>query len=106
MQGKGIADQRKAIIEGLRDSVEEFQESIQGTNASDVMMLVLMTQYFDTLKEIAENSSSNTIMVPNTPNGLGMFFDQIRDTIISANLFTKEGHEMSPHSSQNVKKDI
>lgn len=101
LQGKGIADQRKAIIEGLRDSVEEFQSSIQGSTASDVMMLVLMTQYFDTLKEIAEHSNTNTIMVPNSPNGLGSFFDQIRQAIVTANLFTNESPSKATNESNS-----
>src|SRR5437868_3999307 len=46
-----VADQRKAIS-GLRESVEAFKESVEGASAKDVMALVLMTQYFDTLKEI------------------------------------------------------
>ena len=43
---------RRAIVDGLRESVDEFQKSIPGTSPQDVMNLVLMTQYFDTLKEI------------------------------------------------------
>ncbi len=85
LQGRGIADQRRAIVEGLRDSVEQFQQAT-GTSAADVMTLVLMTQYFDTLKEIAEHSRSNTIMVPNSPAGLGQLSDQIRNMLISADL--------------------
>src|SRR4051812_36128635 len=49
LQGKGIADQRKAIVEGLRESVDTFQRSVPGATAQDVMNLVLMTQYFDKL---------------------------------------------------------
>ena len=33
LQGKGIADQRRAIVEGLRESVDEFQKSVPGTSA-------------------------------------------------------------------------
>ncbi len=51
LQGRGIADQRTAIVAGLRDSVDAFQKSVPGTTAKDVMNLVLMTQYFDMLKE-------------------------------------------------------
>ncbi|HRP37212.1 MAG TPA: SPFH domain-containing protein, partial [Candidatus Dojkabacteria bacterium] len=46
LQGKGIADQRRAIIEGLKESVDNFQKSIPDSSAQDVMNLVLMTQYF------------------------------------------------------------
>ncbi len=82
LQGKGIADQRKAIIEGLRDSVETFKASVEGATARDVMMLVLMTQYFDTLKEIGAQAKSNTILVPHSPGAMPDFFGQIRDAIM------------------------
>ena len=68
LQGEGIANQRKAIIAGLKDSVEDFAKSVPGSTPQDVMQLVLMTQYFDTLKEIAANDHSNTILIPHTPN--------------------------------------
>ncbi|NUM81712.1 SPFH domain-containing protein [bacterium] len=84
LQGKGIADQRKAIIEGLRDSVEQFQQAVEGSTARDVMMLVLMTQYFDTLQSIGEHSQTNTILMPHSPGGLGSIADQIRDAMVTA----------------------
>lgn len=83
LQGKGIADQRKAIIEGLRLSVDEFQKSVQGATAGDVMNLVLMTQYFDTLKEVSATSKTNTILIPHSPGGLTDISDQIRNAIIT-----------------------
>ena len=52
LQGQGIANQRKAIIEGLKDSVEAFSKAVEGSTPQDVMMLVLVTQYLDTMKEI------------------------------------------------------
>lgn len=84
LQGKGIADQRKAIVDGLRESVGEFQKSVHGTSAQDVMQLVLMTQYFDTLKEIGATSHSNTVMIPHSPGSLSDLSSQIRDAMITA----------------------
>jgi regulator of protease activity HflC (stomatin/prohibitin superfamily) len=89
LQGQGIANQRKAIIEGLKESVESFNKTIDGTNAEDVMNLVLMTQYFDTLKEIGLSSKTNTILIPHSPGGMGDISDQMRDAIITANEVTK-----------------
>jgi len=51
-----------------------------------------MTQYFDTLKEIAANDHSNTILIPHTPNTLTDIYGQIRNAIIA-------GNEMSTHPS-------
>ncbi|TAH32578.1 SPFH domain-containing protein [Candidatus Saccharibacteria bacterium] len=85
LQGQGIANQRKAIIEGLKESVESFNKSINGTKAEDVMNLVLMTQYFDTLKEIGLNGKNSTILIPHSPGGMGDISEQMRDAIITAN---------------------
>src|SRR5579872_5682213 len=89
LQGEGIANQRKAIISGLKDSVEDFAKAVQGSTPQDVMQLVLMTQYFDTLKEIAANDHTNTVLIPHTPNNLTDLFSQIRNAIITGNEITK-----------------
>jgi regulator of protease activity HflC (stomatin/prohibitin superfamily) len=89
LQGKGIADQRRAIVEGLRESVDEFQRSVPGASAQDVMNLVLMTQYFDTLKEIGASARSNTILIPHSPGSLTELSTQMRDAMIAADLVTE-----------------
>src|ERR1700693_942806 len=89
LQGEGIANQRKAIIAGLKDSVEDFAKTVEGSTPQDVMQLVLMTQYFDTLKEIAANDHSNTILIPHTPNTLTDLFGQIRNAVITGAEMTK-----------------
>jgi regulator of protease activity HflC (stomatin/prohibitin superfamily) len=83
LQGKGIADQRREIISGLRESVDEFSSSVPGATARDVMGLILMTQYFDTLKEIGASNRSSSILLPHTPGFLGDLADQIRTAIVS-----------------------
>jgi regulator of protease activity HflC (stomatin/prohibitin superfamily) len=94
LQGEGIANQRKAIITGLKDSVEDFAKTVPGSTPQDVMQLVLMTQYFDTLKEIAANDHTNTILVPHTPNTLSDIYSQIRNAIIA-------GTELTSHPSSS-----
>jgi regulator of protease activity HflC (stomatin/prohibitin superfamily) len=90
LQGEGIANQRKAIISGLKDSVEDFAKAVQGSTPQDVMQLVLMTQYFDTLKEIAANDHSNTVLIPHTPNTLTDLFNQVRNAIITGTELSKQ----------------
>ncbi len=90
LQGEGIANQRKAIISGLKDSVEDFAKTVPGSTPQDVMQLVLMTQYFDTLKEIAANDHSNTILIPHTPNTLTDLFSQIRNAVLTGLEITKQ----------------
>lgn len=88
LQGKGIADQRQAIVAGLRDSVDEFQRSVPGTTAKDVMNLVLMTQYFDMLKEIGASTKSTAILIPHSPGHLSTLSEQIRNAMIEADQIT------------------
>ena len=82
LQGEGIANQRKAIVGGLRESITAFAGAVDGASARDAMALVLLTQYFDTMKEVAGTDRSNTILMPHTPNALGDLFAQIRDAVI------------------------
>lgn len=78
LSGVGIARQRKAIVDGLRDSVSEFSESVEGATPKDVMDLVLITQYFDTLKEIGASSRSSSIFIPTGPSHVGDLKTQFR----------------------------
>lgn len=84
LQGKGIADQRKEIVDGLRKSITEFGEAVPDVSAQDVMSLVMMTQYFDTLKELGASSQTNTVLIPHSPGALSALSDQIRDAMIAA----------------------
>ena len=77
LQGKGIAAERQAIIDGLRSSIEHFREAVPGATAEDVMALVLLTQYFDTLKEIGTKAGTNTLFLPNNPGAANDFMVQI-----------------------------
>ena len=99
LQGEGIANQRKAIISGLKDSVEDFAKTVPGSTPQDVMQLVLMTQYFDTLKDIAANDHSNTILIPHTPNTMTDLFDQLRTAIVTGGEITKHTGNGVPVSS-------
>lgn len=97
LQGQGIANQRRAIIEGLKESVESFNKTVDGTNAGEVMNLVLMTQYFDTLKEIGANGNGTTILIPHSPSGMDDISSQMRDAIITANQVDK-GNSHAHHT--------
>lgn len=90
LQGQGIANQRKAIIEGLKQSVENFSNNVEGAKTQDVMNLVLMTQYFDTLKDIGLTGKSNTILIPHSPGGMGDISEQMRNAVITANEATRK----------------
>jgi regulator of protease activity HflC (stomatin/prohibitin superfamily) len=84
LQGQGIANQRKAIIEGLQASIEQFQKVVAGASAQEVMQLVLVTQYFDTLKSIGESDKTNTLFLSHSPGAVRDVSDQIMQSMLTA----------------------
>ena len=82
LQGQGIANQRKAIIEGLQSSIEQFQKVVEGASAKEVMQLVMVTQYFDTLKAIGESGKSNTLFLSHSPGAVKDLGDQILESML------------------------
>ena len=77
LQGKGIAAERQAIIDGLSESIEHFQGAVPGSTSEEVMALVLLTQYFDTLRDIGTRGGTNTIFLPSNPGAANDFMTQI-----------------------------
>jgi len=86
LAGLGIARQRQAIVDGLRESVLAFSENVPGTSAKDVMDMVLVTQYFDTMKEIGASSKSSSVFIPHGPGAVRDIAAQIRDGQLQASL--------------------
>lgn len=82
LSGLGIARQRQAIVDGLRDSVLGFSVNVPGTTAKDVMDMVLVTQYFDTMKEIGAASKSSAVFIPHGPGAVRDVASQIRDGLL------------------------
>ncbi|XP_037441373.1 hypersensitive-induced response protein-like protein 1 [Triticum dicoccoides] len=82
LSGLGIARQRQAIVYGLRDSVLGFSVNVPGTTAKDVMDMVLITQYFDTMKEVGASSKSSAVFIPHGPGAVRDIATQIRDGLL------------------------
>ncbi len=106
LQGKGIAAERQAIIDGLSASIEHFQQGVPGATSEDVMALVLLTQYFDTLRDIGTRGGTNTLFLPNSPGAAADFQTQIiaglrssikpSDALITAALVAQHDHQAGP----------
>eukprot|EP00796_Vickermania_ingenoplastis_P004036 gene4037-2889_t len=64
LAGVGLAEERKAIMDGLHSSIEEFRKQVPGSKAKNVMNLLLMNQYFDAMKDIGADSKNKLIMMP------------------------------------------
>lgn len=82
LSGVGIARQRQAIVDGLRESVLAFSDNVPGTSAKDVMDMILVTQYFDTMKEIGAAAKSSTVFIPHGPGAVRDVAEQIRNGLL------------------------
>jgi len=56
LSGLGVARQRKAIVQGLQESVGAFSDQVEGATPKDVMDILLLSQYFDTLSTVGANA--------------------------------------------------
>jgi len=77
LSGEGIAKQRLEIVRGFKESVEDFKKSLDTVTHEEIMQFVLMTQYFDTIKDIGANSKNSSILMPHSPGGMKEFQEQI-----------------------------
>lgn len=84
LSGLGIARQRQAIVDGLRDSVLGFAGNVPGTSAKDVLDMVMMTQYFDTMRDIGAHSKSSAVFIPHGPGAVSDVATQIRNGLLQA----------------------
>jgi len=74
LSGMGVARQRKAIAEGLQNSVFDFSQEIHGSSPKDVMDILLLTQYFDTLNNVGADS----MILEHDPQFVGVLQRQLR----------------------------
>jgi len=76
LQGQGIADQRREIARGLEESVDVLNRV--GINSQEASALIVVTQHYDTLQAIGQETNSNLILLPNSPQAAsGMLNDMV-----------------------------
>jgi regulator of protease activity HflC (stomatin/prohibitin superfamily) len=75
LQGQGIADQRREIARGLEESVEVLNKV--GINSQEASALIVITQHYDTLHAMSENTNSNLILLPNSPSSASDMMSQL-----------------------------
>ena len=80
LHGVGIAEQRKAIVDGLADSIKELKGANVDLTEEQIMSILLTNQYLDTLNNFADKEGNNTIFLPANPDGV----ENIRIQILSA----------------------
>ena len=108
LQGTGIMRQRQAIVNGLRESVKVFAEEVKdvsskvstraaaprgraatdtaflSTKIKDVMDMMIVTQYFDVLKDLGSSSKNSTVFIPHSPAGVSDVSAAIRNGVLQA----------------------
>jgi len=84
LAGVGVARQRKAIVDGLKDSVLEFSGGVHGTSPQDVMHLMMVTQYLDMLKDVGSNPAATTLFVPHGVGAVSDMQEQVRNGMMQA----------------------
>ena len=57
LHGVGIAQQRKAIVDGLAESITELKEANVGMTEEQIMSILLTNQYLDTLNTFASKGN-------------------------------------------------
>ncbi|KAK1325442.1 Hypersensitive-induced response protein 4 [Acorus calamus] len=84
LSGVGIAKQRQAITNGLRENILNFSSKVEGASAKEVMDLIMVTQYFDTIKDLGNSSKNTTVFIPHGPGHVRDISDQIRNGMLEA----------------------
>lgn len=84
LSGLGVAKQRKAIVDGLRETVNDFSSHVDGATANDVMELLLLTQYFDMLKDIgsSKGGAPNSLFLPHGPQSVRALRDELKSSFM------------------------
>merc|ERR1719476_1055323 len=82
LAGEGIARQRRAIIDGLRDSITHGTR--ENLSTEKISKLLLITQYFETLRDIAAQSKAQTVFLPHSASAVSDVASQIRNGVMQA----------------------
>ncbi len=100
LQGQGIADQRREIARGLEDSVDVLNNV--GINSQEASALIVVTQHYDTLQSIGEETNSNLILLPNSPQAGS---DMLNNMVASFTASNQIGEAMKKQNNKKNTKD-
>ena len=99
LQGQGIADQRREIAKGLEESVEVLNQV--GINSQEASALIVITQHYDTLQSLGEQTNSNLILLPNAPTAAS---DMLTQMVTSFTASQQIGEQMKLKQIETIKK--
>ena len=98
LQGQGIADQRREIARGLEESVDVLNNV--GINSQEASALIVVTQHYDTLQSIGEETNSNLILLPNSPQAGS---DMLNNMVASFTASNQIGEAMKKQNTEKNK---
>jgi len=98
LQGQGIADQRREIARGLEESVDVLNNV--GINSQEASALIVVTQHYDTLQSIGEETNSNLILLPNSPQAGS---DMLNNMVASFTASNQIGEAMKKQNTDKNK---
>lgn len=81
LKGEGIAQQRLAIVDGMKKSVEELKGAYTSASDESIINMLMMTQYFETLAIVGAKSNATTIFVPSGAESVNNIRQQIMEAI-------------------------
>ena len=94
LQGQGIADQRREIARGLEESVEVLNKV--GINSQEASALIVVTQHYDTLQAIGEETNTNLILLPNSPQAGSDMLNNMVASFTASNMIGEAMKKDSP----------
>jgi len=96
LQGMGIADQRREIARGLEESVEVLNKV--GINSQEASALIVVTQHYDTLQAIGEETNTNLILLPNSPQAGSDMLNNMVASFTASNMIGEAMKKDNPTS--------
>ncbi|MEN1784783.1 MAG: SPFH domain-containing protein [Bacteroidota bacterium] len=94
LQGQGIADQRREIARGLEESVEVLNKV--GINSQEASALIVVTQHYDTLQSIGEETNTNLILLPNSPQAGSDMLNNMVASFTASNMIGEQMKKNGP----------
>jgi len=102
LQGQGIADQRREIARGLEESVDVLNNV--GINSQEASALIVVTQHYDTLQAIGEETNSNLILLPNSPQAGSEMLNNMVASFTASNQIGEAMKEQNLKRAEKAKK--
>jgi len=98
LQGQGIADQRREIARGLEESVSVLNKV--DINSQEASALIVVTQHYDTLQSVGQETNSNLILLPNSPQAGS---EMLNNMVASFTASNQIGEEMKKTAAKKKK---